>query len=95
MVAQPTILDVAKEFNETAEYFPIPYDPKLFYNVPFVARREAKRVFMASPQDFRVKGTDKLLHALSLVKIPFKLVAIRYGRDTERAEKRAPDDENA
>jgi len=91
LVAQPTILDVAKEFNDTAEYFPIPYDPKLFYSTPFVTGREVKRVFMASPQDFRVKGSDKLLHALSLVNIPFKAVAVRYGRDVERTEKLAED----
>ena len=91
LVAQPTILDVAKEFNDTAEYFPIPYDPKLFYNAPFEAGREVKRAFMASPQDFRVKGSDKLLRALSLVKIPLKVVAVRYGKDAERAEKLAED----
>jgi len=91
LVAQPTILDIAKEFNDTVEYFPIPYDPKLFYNAPFVTRREVKRVFMASPQDFRIKGSDKLLRALSLVRIPFKVVAVRYGRDIRRAEKLAED----
>lgn len=91
LVAQPTILDIAKEFNDTAEYFPIPYDPKLFYNAPFITRRKVRRVFMASPQDFRVKGSDKLLRALSLVRIPFKVVAIRYGRDVKRVEKLAED----
>jgi glycosyltransferase involved in cell wall biosynthesis len=89
LVAQPTILDIAKEFNDTAEYFPIPYDPKLFYNAPFITRRKVRRVFMASPQDFRVKGSDKLLRALSLVRIPFKVVAIRYGKDVKRVEKLA------
>lgn len=91
LVAQPTILDIAKEFNDTSEYFPIPYDPKLFHSAPFVTGREVKHVFMASPQDFRVKGSDKLLRALSLVKIPFKVVAVRYGRDVKRAEKLAED----
>ncbi|MFX0199734.1 MAG: glycosyltransferase [Candidatus Hodarchaeota archaeon] len=91
LVAQPTILEVAKEFNDTAEYFPIPYDPKLFYSAPLITGRKIKRVFMASPQDFRVKGSDKLLHALSLVKIPLKAVDIRYGRDAKRAEKLAKD----
>lgn len=91
LVAQPTILDTAKEFNDTAEYFPIPYDPKLFYNAPFVTGRDVKRVFMASPQHFRVKGSDKLLRALSLVKIPFEVMAVRYGRNVKRAEKLAED----
>ena len=30
IVAQPTILDTALEFNATAEYFPIPFDPIFF-----------------------------------------------------------------
>jgi glycosyltransferase involved in cell wall biosynthesis len=91
LVAQPTVLDIAKEFNHTAEYFPIPYDPKLFYNAPFVTRRKVKRVFMASPQDFRIKGSDKMLRALSLVRIPLEVVTIRYGRDVKRVEKLVKD----
>jgi len=85
LVAQPTILDVAREFNETAGYFPIPYDPKLFYPMSVATERMVKLVFMASPQNFGVKGTDKVFYALSLVKIPLKVKAIRYGKDLERA----------
>lgn len=89
LVAQPMILDVAREFNETAEYFPIPYDPKLFYPISLTTERKVKLVFMASPQNFGVKGTHKLFYALSLVKIPVKVKAIRYGKDLERAEQLA------
>ena len=39
LVAQPTILDIAKEYNSTAEYFPIPYDPELFYPKPMLNRK--------------------------------------------------------
>lgn len=89
LVAQPMILNVAREFNKTAEYFPIPYDPKLFYPIPLTTERKVKLVFMASPQNFRIKGADKLFYALSLVKTPVKVKAIRYGKDLERAERLA------
>ena len=86
LVAQPTILQVAKEYNVTSEYFPIPYDPEVFYPKPLPEERSVKRILLASPNDFRVKGTDKLLYACSTVKVPFKLKAINYGRDSEKAK---------
>lgn len=85
LVAQPTILDTAKEFNDTAEYFPIPYDPKIFHPKPLLEGRDVKHVFLASPHDFRVKGTDKFFYALASVAVPLKVKSIRYGRDVERA----------
>jgi glycosyltransferase involved in cell wall biosynthesis len=85
LVAQPTILDVAKEFNDTAEYFPIPYSPEIFYPKPLPEEREVKRVFLASPHDFRVKGTDKFLRALASVSVPLKIKSVWYGRDVRRA----------
>jgi glycosyltransferase involved in cell wall biosynthesis len=89
LVAQPTILEIAEEFNDTAEYFPIPYDPKIFYPKPLPEEREVKHVFLASPNDYRIKGTNKLLHALASVDVPLKLKSIWYGRDVERANKLA------
>lgn len=89
LVAQPTILNVAKEFNETAEYFPIPYDPEIFYPNPLPKERKTKRVFLASAHDFRIKGTDKFLNALAKVGVPIKVKTIKYGRDLEKAEKLA------
>ena len=85
LVAQPTILEVAKKYSDTAEYFPIPYDPKFFYPKSLPLKREVKQVFLASPHDFRVKGTDKFLRALADVEVPFKVKVIRYGRDWKKA----------
>jgi len=89
LVAQPTILETAKEFNDTAEYFPIPYDPRMFYPKPLPKEREVKHVFLASPHDYRIKGTNKLLYALASVDVPLKVKSIWYGRDVERANKLA------
>ena len=89
LVAQPTILDVAKEFNETAEYFPIPYDPNIFYEKPLPDERNIKQIFLASPHDFRVKGTDKFLRALASLDVPLKVKSIWYGRDVGLASELA------
>ena len=86
LVAQPTILEIAKEYNETAEYFPIPYDPKLFYPKPLPKERKIKRIFLASKHDFKIKGTDKFLYALAKVNIPFELKTINYGKDAQKAQ---------
>jgi len=85
LVAQPTILETAREYNETAEYFPIPYDPKLFYPKPLPKERKVKRIFLASKHDFKIKGTDKFLYLLAKVDVPFELKTISYGKDVERA----------
>jgi glycosyltransferase involved in cell wall biosynthesis len=89
LVAQSTILEVAKEFNENTEYFPIPYDPKVFYPTPLSFERKIKQVFLASSHNFKIKGTDKLLRALSLTKTSLKVKTVKYGKDAEKAEKLA------
>jgi len=40
---------------------------------------------LASPHDFRVKGTDKFLYALAKVETPFELKTINYGKDAQKA----------
>jgi glycosyltransferase involved in cell wall biosynthesis len=87
LVAQPTILDIALEFNDTAEYFPIPFDPNIFYPRPFSPENEEKRIFIASEHDFRTKGTDKFLKALSSLPIPVKIKALASGKDFAEAQK--------
>jgi glycosyltransferase involved in cell wall biosynthesis len=89
VVAQPTILDTALEFNETAEYFPIPFDPKLFFPKPLLQEAEEKRVFIASTHNFRIKGTDKFLKALASLSEPVKIKSLAGGKDFVEAQKLA------
>jgi glycosyltransferase involved in cell wall biosynthesis len=90
LVAQPTILAAAREYNETAEYFPIPFDPKTFFPKPLNAGREEKHVLLASAHDFAVKGTDKLLKAVaSISKTPITVKSISSGKDLELAKQLA------
>jgi glycosyltransferase involved in cell wall biosynthesis len=86
LVAQPTILDKALEFNETAEYFPIPFDPQIFFPTPLSPERPEKQVFIASTHDFRIKGTDKLLRALASLSIPFRIKSLRAGKNFDEAQ---------
>jgi glycosyltransferase involved in cell wall biosynthesis len=90
LVCQPTILDAAREYNETAEYFPIPFDPRIFYPKPLREERKEKHVLLASAHDFATKGTDKLLNAIASVsKMPVTVKTISFGRDLERARRLA------
>jgi glycosyltransferase involved in cell wall biosynthesis len=89
VVAQPTILETALEFNETAEYFPIPFDPKIFFPKPLPPKPEEKQVFIASTHNFRIKGTDKFLKALASLSEPVKIKSIAGGKDFLEAKKLA------
>jgi glycosyltransferase involved in cell wall biosynthesis len=89
LVAQPTILDTAIEFNQTAEYFPIPFDPKIFFPKPLLPEREGKQVFIASTHNFRVKGTDKFLKALASLSEPVKIKSLMAGKDFAKAQQLA------
>jgi glycosyltransferase involved in cell wall biosynthesis len=89
LVAQPTILDKALEFNETAEYFPIPFDPKIFFPTPLPTERQEKQVFIASTHDFRVKGTDKFLKALASLSTPVRIKSLKAGKNRLEAQQLA------
>jgi glycosyltransferase involved in cell wall biosynthesis len=89
VVAQPTILDKALEFNDTAEYFPIPFDPKIFFPKPLPPEPEEKQVFIASTHNFRIKGTDKFLKALASVSEPVTIRSLAGGKDFAKAQKLA------
>jgi glycosyltransferase involved in cell wall biosynthesis len=89
LVAQPTILDKALEFNETAEYFPIPFDPKIFFPTPLPTERQEKQVFIASTHDFRVKGTDKFLKALASLSTPVMIKSLMAGKNLLEAQQLA------
>lgn len=88
-VAQPTILDVALEYNKTAEYFPIPFDPKIFFPKSLPPESEEKNVFIASTHNFEIKGTDKFLKALASLSEPVKIKSIAGGKDFLEAQKLA------
>jgi glycosyltransferase involved in cell wall biosynthesis len=90
-VAQPTILEIAKEFNETAEYLPIPFDPAIFFPKALPENKDGKIVFLASAHNFKIKGTDKFLHALASLPKTVKIKSIALGKDFSKAQQLAKD----
>ena len=89
LVAQPTILDTAMEFNQTAEYLPIPFDPKIFFPKSLPPEREEKQVFIASAHDFMVKGTDKFLKALASLSESVRIKSLAGGKNFAEAQQLA------
>ena len=89
LVAQPTILDTALEFNSSAEYFPIPFNPKTFFPKPLKPKQEEKLVFIASTHDFRTKGTDNFLKALANLAVPIRIKTIASGKNLLEAKQLA------
>ena len=89
LVAQPTILDTALEFNNTAEYLPIPFDPEIFFPKQLPPERKEKHVFIASTHNFRIKGTDKFLKALACLSTPVKIKSFANGKNFLEAQQLA------
>jgi len=91
LLAQPTLLEVAREFNDTAEYLPIPFDPEFFFPKALIEGRGEKQVFLASTHDFDVKGTDKFLYALASTRCPITIKSFNAGKDVVKAQRLASD----
>lgn len=85
LVSTPDILEKAREFNEDTEYLPNPVDTSIFYPKSLPKRSNDKlRVLIGSSNDWKVKGTDIAIHALSRVKERVETYIIRYGPDFEK-----------
>jgi glycosyltransferase involved in cell wall biosynthesis len=86
VVAQPTILNIALEHNPTAEYFPIPFDPQIFFPIQSHEKSGDAQVFLASAHNFEVKGTNKLIEALAPLKKQITLKTLNSGKDKDLAK---------
>jgi glycosyltransferase involved in cell wall biosynthesis len=85
LVSTPEILEKAKEFNENSEYLPNPVDTSIFYPKPVPKRSDNRlHVLLGSPHDWKIKGNDIAIRALSKVKEKVKTYIIRYGSDFEK-----------
>ncbi len=84
LVSTPDILGIAREFREDAEYFPNPVDFESFHPTPIAPHGENKRVLIASDSNWKVKGTDMIIRALSKIKDEIEASIIGYGLDLDR-----------
>jgi glycosyltransferase involved in cell wall biosynthesis len=83
IVSTVDILPIAKKFSDGASYVPNPIDTTLFY--PKRHERSVKtKVLIGSNANWKVKGTDIAIRALSHVKDKVKVSLIAQGLDFER-----------
>jgi len=81
LVSTTDILDTAREYTVDAEYLPSPVDTTIFYPKRSKQQGEKLRVLLASSCDWRLKGTEKAINALSKVKEDVEVSVIHYGKD--------------
>ncbi|MHA1860302.1 MAG: glycosyltransferase [Candidatus Asgardarchaeia archaeon] len=98
LVAQPMLLDLAREYNENSEYFPIPYHP-MFEEVARRGERykgvassdDKLRVLMPCSIDFLKKGNDRMFKALVDASKDYdgkvEVSIIDYGPDRQKFRK--------
>ncbi|MCW4044462.1 MAG: glycosyltransferase [Candidatus Bathyarchaeota archaeon] len=84
LVSTPDVLSIAKRYREDAEYLPNPIDAELFYQKPPLQKTDRKRVLIASDANWKVKGTDIAIRALSKIKDEVDVSIVQHGRDFEK-----------
>jgi glycosyltransferase involved in cell wall biosynthesis len=84
LVSTPDVLDKARQFREDAEYLPNPVDEEYFYPKPLAPHKVKKRVLIASDSNWRVKGTDIAIIALSKIKDEVDASIICHGADFKK-----------
>jgi glycosyltransferase involved in cell wall biosynthesis len=86
IVSTPDVLNIAKRYREDAEYLPNPVDAELFHPKPTVHKGKKKRVLIASDSNWRVKGTDIAIKALSKIKEEVEVRIVQHGKDFEKTK---------
>jgi len=84
LVSTPDVLGIARSFRNDAEYLPNPVDTELFYPKPFIRHEGRRRVLIASDSNWKVKGTDVAVRALSKIKDDVDASIIEHGVDFGR-----------
>ncbi len=84
LVSTPNLLKTAEMHNETSEYLPNPVDTSLFYPKERERLNERLKVLIAAGNNWKIRGTDKALHALKSIEKEVDITMIAYGIDTQR-----------
>lgn len=83
-VSTPDVLEQAKKYRDDADYLPNPVDTELFYPKPVLDHSGRKRVLIASDANWKVKGTDIAIRALSSIKEDVVVAIISHGVDFDK-----------
>ncbi len=84
LVSTPDLIGFAKQYRADAEYLPNPIDTSLFYPKAVEQHDGKLGVLVASACDWKIKGTDMAIRALSELKESIEVSIICYGRDIEK-----------
>lgn len=84
LVSTPNILVFGKNYREDVEYVPNPVDTSIFYSKPVKRHQGKLKVLVAASCNWKVKGTDIAVRALSEMKDEVDVSVIRYGEDFPR-----------
>jgi len=84
LVSTPNLLENARIYSENSEYMPNPVDTDLFYPVTQKRLKEKLKVLIAAGNNWRIRGTDKILRALKSIKNEVDIDLIGYGVDTQK-----------
>lgn len=83
LVSTPDILEIAKNYRKDAEYLPNPVDSSLFFPKPINSSKK-KKVLIASNSNWKIKGTDIAIKALSKISKDVEVSIIQYGKDFQK-----------
>jgi glycosyltransferase involved in cell wall biosynthesis len=84
LVSTPNLLEKARKYNENSEYIPNPVDTDLFYPVEQKKPNRRLRVLIAAGNNWKIRGTDKVLYALKSIEKEVDISLIKYGGDTQK-----------
>jgi len=84
LVSTPDILESARKYRKDVEYVPNPVDTRLFYPKPVSRHNGRLKVLVAASCNWKAKGTDVVVRALSMIKEKIDASVIRYGKDFAR-----------
>ena len=81
LVSTPDIFNIAEKFRKDVEYIPNPVDTSIFYPKKADSQSEKLKVLIAASCNWKVKGTDLAINALSKLTRKIETYIISYGRD--------------
>jgi len=84
IAATPNLLETILKYNKNAQYIPNPVDTTLFYPLEPTENLGKLKVLIAGGNDWRVKGTDKILLGLKSIIEEVDVSIIKYGIDVEK-----------
>jgi glycosyltransferase involved in cell wall biosynthesis len=89
IVSTPNLLEIAKRYNESAEYIPNLVNESIFHPRAQERAKNKMRVLIAGASDWNVKGTDKIIRAVKRIERDVTVSVVKYGVDSDKTLKLA------